>query len=599
MKEFFKMVLAVVCGLFIAGIIALILGMGFVSSLAAAGSASTVLPKSGVMVMDMSKIVISEQSTPASPDVMSLVSGGGSMVQNIGLWKAVQAINKAAEDPAVKYIYIKADGASGGMAQLQELRKSLANFRMSGKPVISYIEGPSTASYYLASVSDKIYMTSYQGANSSLTGIGGRLTFYKDLLDKLGVNVQLIRHGKYKSAGEGYIKNSPSPENLEQNRAMIDAIWGSYASEIAESRRMSVEAVNAAIDGLKLNLPEDYLREGFVDELLDREGLENKLADLAVVESFKKLKSFTLADYISAKVVPNTKVKQKIAILYADGEIIDGEGKQDVAGDYFARVISKVRADSTIKAVVFRVNSPGGSVLASEKIKAGIELLMKEKPVVASYGNYAASGGYWISNNCDKIYSDATTLTGSIGVFSMIPDLSKTVRDLAHVNIVTVGSSKHADMYSLMRPLDQEELDYMQASVENIYTRFVNTVSEGRGLEPDFVDSIAQGRVWAGSDAIKIGLVDEIGTLEDAVKWAASAGGDADLTAWNVVEYPKPLSEMERMMEMFGQGVPPENIFSGTPFGDAAGMLLDWYERVKKNPADVMFARIPYVIDIR
>ncbi|MBR4228930.1 MAG: signal peptide peptidase SppA [Bacteroidales bacterium] len=599
MKEFFKMVLAVVCGLFIAGIIALILGMGFVSSLAAAGSASTALPKSGVMVMDMSKIVISEQSTPASPDVMSLVSGGGSMVQNIGLWKAVQAINKAAEDPAVKYIYIKADGASGGMAQLQELRKSLANFRMSGKPVISYIEGPSTASYYLASVSDKIYMTSYQGANSSLTGIGGRLTFYKDLLDKLGVNVQLIRHGKYKSAGEGYIKNSPSPENLEQNRAMIDAIWGSYASEIAESRRMSVEAVNAAIDGLKLNLPEDYLREGFVDELLDREGLENKLADLAVVESFKKLKSFTLADYISAKVVPNTKVKQKIAILYADGEIIDGEGKQDVAGDYFARVISKVRADSTIKAVVFRVNSPGGSVLASEKIKAGIELLMKEKPVVASYGNYAASGGYWISNNCDKIYSDATTLTGSIGVFSMIPDLSKTVRDLAHVNIVTVGSSKHADMYSLMRPLDQEELDYMQASVENIYTRFVNTVSEGRGLEPDFVDSIAQGRVWAGSDAIKIGLVDEIGTLEDAVKWAASAGGDADLTAWNVVEYPKPLSEMERMMEMFGQGVPPENIFSGTPFGDAAGMLLDWYERVKKNPADVMFARIPYVIDIR
>ncbi|MBQ6044850.1 MAG: signal peptide peptidase SppA [Bacteroidales bacterium] len=599
MKEFFKMVLAVVCGLFIAGIIALILGMGFVSSLAAAGSASTALPKSGVMVMDMSKIVISEQSTPASPDVMSLVSGGGSMVQNIGLWKAVQAINKAAEDPAVKYIYIKADGASGGMAQLQELRKSLANFRMSGKPVISYIEGPSTASYYLASVSDKIYMTSYQGANSSLTGIGGRLTFYKDLLDKLGVNVQLIRHGKYKSAGEGYIKNSPSPENLEQNRAMIDAIWGSYASEIAESRRMSVEAVNAAIDGLKLNLPEDYLREGFVDELLDREGLENKLADLAVVESFKKLKSFTLADYISAKVVPNTKVKQKIAILYADGEIIDGEGKQDVAGDYFARVISKVRADSTIKAVVFRVNSPGGSVLASEKIKAGIELLMKEKPVVASYGNYAASGGYWISNNCDKIYSDATTLTGSIGVFSMIPDLSKTVRDLAHVNIVTVGSSKHADMYSLMRPLDQEELDYMQASVENIYTRFVNTVSEGRGLEPDFVDSIAQGRVWAGSDAIKIGLVDEIGTLEDAVKWAASAGGDADLTAWNVVEYPKPLSEMERMMEMFGQGVPPENIFSGTPYGDAAGMLLDWYERVKKNPADVMFARIPYVIDIR
>ena len=598
MKEFFKMVLAVICGLIIAGVICFILGIGFVSSLAAAGSASPVLPKSGVMVVDMSKINITEQSAPAQPDVMSLVSGG-SMLESIGLWKAVQAVNKAAEDPAVKYIFIKADGAGGGIASLQEFRKSLSNFRRSGKPVISYFENPTTASYYIASVSDKVYMCSYQGAGSQITGIGSSLTFYKDLLDKLGVNVQLIRHGKYKSAGEGYIKNAPSPENLEQTKAMIDAIWNSYASEIAEARGMSVETVNDAIEGLKLNSPEDFLREGFVDELLDREGLENKLADLAVVESFKKLKSFTLSDYIAAKVLPNVKAKQKIAILYADGEIIEGEGKQDVAGDYFTRVIAKVRADSTIKAVVFRVNSPGGSVLASEKIKAGMELLMKEKPVVASYGNYAASGGYWISNSCDKIFSDATTLTGSIGVFGMIPDLSKTVKELAHVNIVAVGSSSHSDMYSMMRPLSQSELDYMQASIENIYTEFVNIVSEGRGLEPDFVDSIAQGRVWAGSDALQIGLVDEIGTLEDAVNWAAAAGGNTDLTAWNVVEYPKPQSEMERMMEMFGQKTPGENIFSGTPFGDTAGMLLNWYDRVKKNPSDIVFARIPYIIDIR
>ena len=324
-----------------------------------------------------------------------------------------------------------------------------------------------------------------------------------------------------------------------------------------------------------------------MDELLDREGLENKLADLAVVESFKKLKSFTLSEYISAKVMPNTKVKNKIAILYADGNIIEGEGKQNVAGDYFSREIAKVRADSTVKAVVFRVNSPGGEVVAADMIRREIEL------------NYAASGGYWISNDCDKIYSDATTLTGSIGVFSMIPDISKTVKDLAHLNIVTVGSSKHADMYSMMRPLDQDELDYMQASVESIYDRFVNIVAEGRGLEPDFVDSIAQGRVWAGSDALKIGLVDEIGTLEDAIKWAAAAAGDADLAAWNVVEYPKPLSQMEMMREMLGQRTPGENIFAGTPFEDTASMFLNWYARVKKNPADVTFARIPYVIDIR
>ena len=598
MKEFFKMVLAVICGLFLATILFFILGMGFVSSMAAAGSATPVIPKSGVMVMDMSKMVIAEQSTPAAPDVMSMISGAG-MVENVGLWKAVQAINTAAEDPAVKYIFIKPDGASGGMAEMQELRKALANFRLSGKPVVSYIEGPSTLSYYLASVSDKIYMTEHLGASSMITGVGTTLMFYKDLLDKLGVNVQLIRHGKYKSAGEGFIKNAPSEENLEQNQAMVDALWASLSSEIAEGRGLSVEAVNSAIDNLKLNLPEDFLREGFVDELMSREALENKLADLAVVESFKKLKSFTLSDYISAKVTPNLKAKQKIAILYADGEIVAGNGRQQVSGEYFSRQVAKVRADSTIKAVVFRVNSPGGSVLASEQIKAEIELLKKEKPVVASYGEYAASGGYWISNNCDKIYSDAVTLTGSIGVFSMIPDLSNTVRDLAHLNLVTVGSSKHVDMLSAMRPLSQDELDYMQASVESIYDRFVNIVAEGRGLDPEFVDSIAQGRVWAGSDAIKIGLVDEIGTLEDAVKWAAAAGGDADLTAWNITEYPKPQTQMEMMMEMVGQKSDPENILAGTPFGDAAALLLDWYGRVKDTPSDVTFARIPYLIEVR
>ena len=599
MKEFFKMVLAVVCGLFVAGIVFFILSMGFFSSLAAVGSSAPVLPKSGVMVMDMSRINITEQSTPSSPDVMSLISGGGAQISNIGLWQAVQAINKAAEDPAVKYIYIKADGASGGLASLQELRKALSNFRMSGKPVVSYMETPSTGSYYIASVSDKVYMTKHQGGSSMITGIGTRLVFYKDLLDKLGVNVQLIRHGKYKSAGEGYIKNAPSEENLEQNQAMVDAVWSSYAAEIAESRGISVDALNSAIDELKLNFPEDFLREGLVDELMDRQALENKLADLAVVDSFKDLKSFTLADYITAKVVPNTKVKDKIAIIYADGEIVEGDARGAIAGDSFSREIAKVRADSTVKAVVFRVNSPGGSVLASEKIKSEIELLRKDKPVVASYGNYAASGGYWISNSCDKIFSDATTLTGSIGVFSMIPDLSKTIRDIAHVNMVTVSSNKHADMYGLTSPLSPEETAYMQASVENIYSRFVSTVSEGRGLEPDFVDSIAQGRVWAGSDALKIGLVDEIGTLEDAVKWAAAAGGNPDLAGWNVAEYPKPQSEMEMLMGMFGKNTPDENIFSGTPFGDAAGQLLDWYARVKKNPADVMFARIPYLIDIR
>ena len=596
MKDFVKMILAVVCGLIVFGIVAFILSIGVMSSIAAAGSSAPALPKSGVMVIDMSETSIAEQSSPEI-DIMAMVQGDN--MNQVGLWKAVQAINIAAADPAVKYIYLKADGASGGIAQLQEFRKALANFRLSGKPVVSYIESPSTAGYYLASVADKVYMTSCDGATSMMVGVGSRMIFLKDILDLLGVNVQLIRHGKYKSAGEMYIKNAPSPENLEQNQVMIDAIWNSYASEIAASRDITVEALNNAVDSLKLDTPDSFIAAGLVDETLSREELHSKLADLAVVESFKKLKTFTLSDYISAKVLPNVKAKSGIAIIYADGEIVDGNDKQQVAGDRFAKVISKVRADSTVKAVVFRVNSPGGSVLASAKIKDEIELLKAEKPVVASYGNYAASGGYWISNSCDKIFSDATTLTGSIGVFSMIPDLSKVARELAHVNVVTVGSNKHSDMYSLMRPLDQDELDYMQASVENIYDQFVTIVSEGRGLEPEFVDSIAQGRVWAGSDALSIGLVDEIGTLEDAVKWAAVAAGEPDLTAWNVAEYPKPLTTMEQFMESFGRSMPGDNVLSGTPFESVAECILDWNEKIKKDPSDVMFARIPYLMEIK
>ena len=589
------MVLAVVFGLILTAVMLFMFFGGLMSSLTPS-SASSSLPKSGVLAIDMSKIAIAEQS--AEPDVMTMVQGGAS-ISTVGLWQAVSAINKAAEDPAVKYIYIKADGASGGIATLQEFRKSLANFRSCGKAVISYIESPSTASYYIASVADKVYMTDAQGASSMVVGIGSRLVFLKDLLDKLGVNVQLIRHGKYKSAGEMYVKNAPSPENLEQNQAMIDAVWNSYASEIAESRNMSVEKLNSVIDNLELNKPEDFLSTGFVDALMSREELHSKLADLAVVDSYSKLKFFDLPSYIAAKLLPASKSGNKIAVVYADGEIIDGEDKSNVAGDRFASVLAKVRADSTVKAVVFRVNSPGGSVLASEKIKAEVELLREQKPVVASYGDYAASGGYWISNSCDKIFSNETTLTGSIGVFSMIPEFSKVMKDVVHVNMVSVSSNKHTDMYSLMRPFDDAERDYMQASVENIYDKFVNIVAEGRELESDYVDSIAQGRVWAGSDALKIGLVDEIGTLEDAINYASSLVGDPDSSSLNVVEYPKPMTSFEMLMEMLGQTSPDETVFSGTPFESVADVLNEWSRRVKKNPADVVFARIPYAIDIQ
>ncbi|MBQ1693690.1 MAG: signal peptide peptidase SppA, partial [Bacteroidales bacterium] len=276
----------------------------------------------------------------------------------------------------------------------------------------------------------------------------------------------------------------------------------------------------------------------------------------------------------------------------------DGTQNREVAGARFAQVISEVRADSTVKAVVFRVNSPGGSVFASEQIKAEIDLTAKVKPVIASYGDYAASGGYWISNNCDKIFSNATTLTGSIGVFSMIPDISGTVKDIAHLNIVKIGSNKHSGMLSLTSPLDPEETEYMQASVERIYDRFVNIVSQGRNLEPAFVDSIAQGRVWTGADALQIGLVDEIGTLEDALNYAINVvEPGTDLSKWNVAEYPKPQTPMEMMMEMMGNSARAKaNVFKGTPLEDAGYSILDLSKSWKDRKSQYMMARIPYEI---
>mgnify|MGYP003293491720 CR=1 FL=1 len=548
MKDFLKMTLAVIVGLVLVGIIGMMLCLGIVGSIAALGNAQPVLPKTGVLTIDMSRIAIGEQGRESNP--LQSVSGPG-QVKVVGLWDAVQAVNYAASDAAIEYIYLKTDGSSTDIANVSELRKALSNFRSSGKAVVAYMESPTTGEYYLASVADKIYMTSHPGAMPTITGISSQMTFFKDLLDRLGVNVQLIRHGKYKSAGETFVRSEPSAENLEQYQAMIDSMWGTVASEIAESRGMDAGKLNGLVDNLRLNLPADFLEAGLVDELLTREGMEEKLSTLSVVEDYKDVKKIDFADYIAARVTPS-RARRKIAVIYADGEIVDGSDRKDIAGDRFASVIEKVRRDSTVKAVVLRVNSPGGAVLAADKIKNEVDLLKAVKPVVASYGSYAASGGYWISANADKIFTDAVTLTGSIGVFSIIPDLSKTLKNVARVGVTSVTSNKHGDMYSLMRPLDKDEYDYMLRSVEDIYGRFTGLVAEGRGMSVEAVDSIGQGRVWTGSDAVGIGLADEIGTLEDAIRYAAVCAGDPELTDWAVCGYPEVPGPFDQVMEMLG-----------------------------------------------
>ena len=574
------MVLAVVVGTLVLSILSIIICAGLAGSMSAGGSAG--LARSGILKIDFSRVTVGEQTMPQNPlGEMSKQQ----MIETIGILDAVNAIKIAAEDSGVKLIYLKTDGCSLGLATAQEIRKALADFRKnSGKPIIAYMENPGTLSYYMASVADKVYMTSLIGGSCMLTGVGVQQIFLKDLLDKFGINFQLIRHGKYKAAGEMFIRNSSSPENREQNQRMVDSIWESMRSEICNSRGIDESEFDSAIDNLELAMPEDFLSHKLVDGLLSHEEMEEKLATASVVESFDKVKMLPFSAYTLAKVSPNYKIKRKIAVVFADGEITEGNDSKEVAGDRFASLIAKVRCDSTVKAVVLRVNSPGGSVIASEKIKQEIGRTQKVKPVVASFGGYAASGGYWISNACDKIFSDATTITGSIGVFGLVPDFGKAAKDKLHIGVEAITTNKHGDMYNLMRPLDNDENAFWTRQIERIYDKFTSIVAEGRDMPQEKVDEIGQGRVWTGADALKIGLVDEIGTLQDAIVWAALAAGNSDLSSWQILEQPAPLTTMEMMME----------IFSPQP-ADEQGVLLG---KLKECRSPKVLARMPYNISI-
>lgn len=591
MKDFLKMLGASFTAMFIYGglcFLILILGISGFANLFSFEDMLPSMPSKAVLVMDMSDITLTEQTSEVP--MMDKIQGMDAP-QPLGVLDAVAAINAATYDPAVRLIFMKPDGVTGGPAQIEEIRKALETFRSHGKAVVSYMENPTNGGYYLASVSDKIYMTSYEGGMNMFNGMSAQMFFLKDVLDRLGINIQLIRHGKYKSAGETFVRNSSSKENLEQNKELIDSIWESWCTAIAESRGLKKEDIDRMLDNLELTSPNDFLEKGLADELLSQDQLEDKLTMLYMAEDYNDVQSISIQDYAMLNTAGNPAAKRKIAVIYAEGEIVDGDSTEEVAGDRFAGIIRKVREDKNVRAVVLRVNSPGGSVLASEKIKAQLDSL--DVPVIASYGDYAASGGYWISAGCDYIYADRSTLTGSIGVFSMIPDFKKTVNDKLHINITSVTTNKHTDMYDMMRPLDRQETALMQASVEQVYDRFTRIVAEGRGMTVDEVDAIAQGRVWSGTQALEIGLVDAIGTLEDAIIHAALLVDPENcLDNMQVVEYPKPVTTLEMLTAML----------TGEEFFEVAEPLKDIYTAFRtwnESQSGKVYARLPYAIEIR
>ncbi len=578
--KFLKSLLAAILGSFIALGLLFLLAIGMIGALMPTEETVSVAPSS-VLKIDLGS-TIGEQTVSDPLDLSSIVPYAGS-TSSIGILDAVRAIDYAATDPAIKFIYLTNCGYSSGLAYMEELRGAVERFRTSGKPVIAYGENFSFGGYYLASAADKIYADEF--ASNNILGVATTIIFLKDILDRFGVEMQLIRHGKYKSAGEQFIASDISEANREQNQAMVDALWQAAAGSICESRGIALSDLDRMVNNLELNTAQDMIEAGLVDELRTVNGMEQELVTLSGAEKLKDVKMITLDKYIKARIKTDYKAKEKIAIIYADGQINPDGSSEGITADKFQPIIRDIRADSSVKAVVLRVNSPGGSVQPAEIIRTELELLQQDKPLIVSYGTMAASGGYWISAGADKIYSNNTTLTGSIGVFSMLPSMEKTFKEIAHVNPVTIRSHRHADMGSMTRKLDRQEVAAFQDQVEMIYDHFINIVAEGRGLTPERVDEIAQGRVWCGNEALGIDLVNEIGGIKDALDYAAVAAG---LDSYRIEAWPKAKNSLDKLMEGLNSASTAMETFS-----DPEQLMESLFQSVKAEKG--IYARVPYI----
>ncbi len=452
----------------------------------------------------------------------------------VGLNDIIESLKNAKSDSDIKGIYLEVSDPQAGFATIEEVRKALLEFKTSGKFIYAYSEGYSQKGYYLASTANKLYLNP-QGS-LEIKGLSSQIMFYKKMLDKLNVEVQIFRHGKFKSAIEPFMLDKMSDANREQVEIYLGSLWGHMISGIGESRNISVKEINDMADHLSIRSPEDALKYNLVDALKYEDEVFSAIKKNINIKDSDKISFLSLDDYSKSAIVSEAS-KDKIAIIYAVGEIESGEGDDDKIGSArIAKAIRDARLDNTIKAIVFRVNSPGGSALASDVIWRETVLAQKTKPFIVSMGDVAASGGYYISCAADRIFAQPNTITGSIGVFGMIPNAQKALSEKLGITVDTVNTNKHSDVGTILRGVTTEEFEYVQQSVENIYDVFISKVALGRKTSKNKIDSIGQGRVWSGMDAIKINLVDELGGIKDAIAYAAK---QAKLRSYKTVDLPK------------------------------------------------------------
>ena len=589
MKNFLIYTLATITGIIIASLLFLFVLFASIGAMVAAGDKPVSISDNSILVLKAG-VPIPDRSDPnpfAGIDVINMT-----LSPVTGLNDILLNLEKAAVDEKIKGVLIENGLLTSGWATTEEIRNALGRFRSeSGKFIISYSDYVlPQEGYYLSTISDKIYIN--PGSLVDFKGLTGEVMFYKNALEKLGVEIQVTRHGKFKGAVERYMLDKLSKENEAQIRDYVGSIWNHAVEKMSEARGITEDQLNLLADNLGGYVPESAYENGLVDGLLFRDALIDTLKSLSGLTSDDKIHLVSMTRYTK---VPSSKKpvvsKNRIAVIYASGTIVMGKGSEyNIGGNNYSEVIRKERLDSNVKAIVLRVNSPGGNAVASDIIWRELELAAKEKPVVVSMGNYAASGGYYISAPASKIYANPTTISGSIGVFGIIPNTKKLLEQKLGITTQNVNTNRYSDFPSVFRPLDTYEKEVMQRSIEHVYSEFTGKVASGRNMNIESVDSIGQGRVWSGNKARQIGLVDEIGGLKEAIKGAALL---ADLETYRVIELPAVEDPYTRLLKQLS-GEVRLNILK-KELGENIRLYNELTE-IKEMTG--IQARIPYFIDI-
>ena len=585
MKNFIKTVLANVIALFIAG---LLLPFFLLFIIVIIGSASSSdkdikIKENSVLTIDFkSKIVEHENESEAS--MFDLKDDAELKYQDI-----LNAIETAKNDDKIKGISIELDDIDAGITQIDDIRKSLEDFKKSNKFVYAYGNNVSQASYYLGSVADQYFLNPVGGIE--LKGLSSEVVFLKEFAEKYGININVIRHGNFKAAVEPFLRNEMSPENKEQMTALLNDTWGEISSKIIQSRKLDPTEFKTVVDSLYATIPDLSLKHKLADKLVQKSEYEEIIKNKLNIGKDEKLNKVSIRNYTFSQVDTKTN-DNKIAVLYASGTIYNGNKYSDIHSERYIQYIKNLAQDDNIKAVVLRVNSPGGSANASDEILYELQQLKQKKPLIISFGDYAASGGYYISMAGDRIFAQNNTITGSIGVFGVIPD----AKNLANRNGIysdVVSTNANSNMISPFSGLSSGTLAIAQRSVVNTYNRFVHFVSKNRNKTAEEVDAVGSGRVWSGKRAKEIGLVDEIGSLNDAVKYAANK---ANIAEYEAVSYPEKVDKFEQIMGNLRQGniaesyvksqISEENyqlfkVFSDQNFKNSIQMTMPYIIRIK------------------